>query len=257
MSFPNKIFLDYGDEKVSSSAKALPLGTTGELPDGRLYRYAKAGAANLSAGYVLQQAGALGAEYVKGLAVATDALSGAETVVLTLGATAVTLNYYADGYLFINAETSSGQAFRVKSCSSAAASSSCTFYLEEGDSLITAGTALAAGTTECGVSRNPFDGLIVATGGTALVGMIAGVPPVPVTATKYFWCQRRGPAAVLAGGTHVVGQYVGMSQAADGALISRITAATAATGTHSDVAIGEVICPAASVDFSLINLWIE
>ncbi len=252
MSIPNVIFGSYGDEKEISSGKILPLGTPMVVPDGRLYRYAKAGAAALVAGNLVAQP-AIVASHTLDLVVQAAVAVGAKTVPLTLAGTVTTANQYAGGFLYSNDQDGEGMVYKIKSNDAAASVSTCTFTLEPDDTIK---VALKATTSECGVRKSSYDSVTIKTAATA-IGAIAGVAPVAVTATYYFWVQRSGPAACLAAGTLVAGDFVAAASSVDGALGPHVIAATAGTGLWAAIPLGQCIAAAASTDFGLFDLTIE
>src|SRR4249920_1582699 len=92
-----------------SSTQNVKLGVKGETIDGRIYRYAKAGAVNVAAGKI-NVAAAHVANHVNQVVQAAAAI-GDTRVSLTLGATAATANQYKGGLLVINDATGEGIAY--------------------------------------------------------------------------------------------------------------------------------------------------
>ncbi len=200
MSFPVVIFGRAGDEKVAQSTSFGPmLGQKMVLPDGREYVHAKAGtAAVVAQGVPVVQRAVAGTSV--NLAVATDAAIGATTVILTMPATTLctVVDQYAGGYLVVTDATGEGYTYKIKGSGTAAAASTATFTLEPSDPIK---VALANGTSEVTIRENPYWGVLDRAAGTGSVGIPAGVAPVAVSAGFYCWLQRRGTAALLAGGT--------------------------------------------------------
>ncbi len=198
-NFPHKIWGDFGDEKVTSASKigSLPLGTRMELPDGRVFAHAKSSATAQIAGTLVKQKETTDAQTKFELAVAANAAVGATSVTLTIGGTAVTVDQYTDGYIFVNDDAGEGEIYKIKSSASAAISASCVFTLADGDTVT---TAIASGTSVAGLCYNEFDGVEVWKSGT-LTSMPVGVAPIAATASHYFWVQRRGPVNVLCANT--------------------------------------------------------
>lgn len=264
MSFPNVIYGDYGDEKRAQSTKigSLPLGTLMILPDGRKFRHAVAStAAALTAGYVQQGAGVpADTRLVTNLPLAATVAVGAISVAMTAGGTtAIVTNIYADGYLMVGASTShpgAGRIYKIISNNSAAAGSTLqwTANLDPADPIE---TALPAGTTTVGVRTNEYFGLLVVSGDSALVGPVAGVAPVAVSAGFYHWIQRSGQAAVFNAGTIlVVGDPVVCSSGVAGAVAQQ--GATTITAPKQRLGkIGYGMSLGVADGFAVVNLTLD
>ena len=261
MSFPNIIYGDFGDERVSQSTKIgnLPLGTRMILPDGRLFAHAKASATALVVGKLYQgEAYASGTGNIKSLAVVT-ALAGAYTAVITMSATGgISASQYDDGYLFSAASTGtgSGYAYKIKSCSTAAAGSTTTVTLYEPIKV-----TMSAGTTTVGLRVNEFDNILLTTADTVGVSALAGVTANSCAASYYTWIQRRGPVACFTDNTTViVGVGVTASTTVAGAVAvwpaSAADTAGVRTAKGADI-IGECLSVAASAEYSLVRLKLE
>ena len=96
------------DESVD---QLLPLGTRIEMNDGRVFRYAQAGAAVVVGKLYASIAPA--ANHTNEAVQAASAI-GDKTVSVTLGATAVTAGQYVDGYLQINSAAGLGHNYKIK-----------------------------------------------------------------------------------------------------------------------------------------------
>lgn len=202
-SFPNIIFGRYGDEKVAQSTKiAQELGQLMVLPDGKVFVHALANtAAVLSRGVPVVQKAVAGTSV--NVVAGADAAIGATTVVLTMPDTTLCTiaDQYAGGYLVVNDATGEGYTYKIKTSGTAAGASTATFTLEPTDPIV---VALVSGTSECTIRENPYFHVLNRAAGTGSVGMPAGVPPTAVSAGFYCWLQRKGTAALLAGGTLAV-----------------------------------------------------
>jgi hypothetical protein len=181
-----------GINEISSTQKEA-FGTLRVTQDGRKFRYAKATAAAMVAGLACQVAVPT-ANHINRSAVTTPI--GSTQVDVAVGATAVTANQYDGGYLQINAGTAGtiGRQYLISSHTvSAAGSETITVNLAE-----PLATALVATTDKLSLIPSPYNG--VSEG--AVAKTIAGVCPVPVTASYYFWVQTGGVAnAMLANAT--------------------------------------------------------
>ncbi len=224
--------------KVATEAQEFTLGTVLKLNDGRVFRYAKAGAVALAAGK-LTQGVAPTAHHVNiatGVAVAVGAT---EFTVDTTLSTATTKNEYEEGILLINDEDGEGHSYAIKSNT---ASTKPTIVLQE--PIV---KALAA-TSEFTLIRNPFRGSIIAP--TTLTGLLNGVPVCDVGAAEYYWSQVRGLTAALTHGTVVIGNAV-MAGGAAGA----VTPLGNDDTQLKQIGIVQVV--RAATEYSLIQLLLE
>jgi hypothetical protein len=254
MSFPNIVYMKYGDEKKTSSTMiAQELGVRGILPDGREFVHAKASsAAALSIGAPIVQKAVAGTSV--NIAVATDAAIGATTVVLTMPATTLctVVDQYAGGFLVVNDVTGEGYQYKIKNSGTAAAASTCTFTLEPTDGIK---VALANGTSEVTIRENPFYNVLDRAAGTGSVGMPAGVPAVAVTAGYYCWLQRRGPAALLSAGTvGVTGRKFACATTVSGFQAHNPVPADTTTAPIAEAWGTVMVAPAASTEYFSGNL---
>jgi hypothetical protein len=202
MGFPSVIYGRPGDEKTTSSTQFAPLGAKMILPDGREFVASKAVAALNVGTPVVGKAPALPAGSSIGRTAAVAAV-GATTIVLTMPATTLctAVNQYAGGYLFSDNIAGSAYMYKIKSSNTAAAASTCNFYLEPSDPLK---VTLTGGTATVTIRENQYYNVLERAAGTGSVGAPAGVAPVAVSAGYYCWLQKRGEAPLLSGGTAVV-----------------------------------------------------
>ncbi len=263
MSFPNVIYGEYGDEKVSGLTKLHELGMKMELPDGRSFRYARAGGTAVVTGKLYQ---GKGEEANTSLSSATIALAatvavGARSVVLTIAGTALVADVFADGYLTIASSvgTGVGHAYKIASNNSCAIGGTTTLTLAGNDEIK---VALEGGTTKVGIRKSPFDEVLLTTADTVSVNTFAGVSAASAAASAYCWMQRRGPAAVFVDATTiVVGQPVTASTTVAGA-VANVAATTVGDTRKSRHIIGTNVSGgtshvAASAEYALIDLEIE
>ena len=183
------IMITEQDLREQSSAKLARLGQVGTTDDGRVYKYARAGAVDLAPGKINTPAAAV-ANHVNLTAVATPA--GSFSTSFTLGATAATADQYAEGYLNVNVAPGQGQLLKVSGNTAAALSTAITVNLTE--------PVLVAFTTSSKVSlyKNEYDSVIISAAAAAL--MTAGVANIAVTAAYYGWLQVGGYCSVLSDG---------------------------------------------------------
>lgn len=175
-----------GIMEVSSIQREM-VGCLRVLPDGRKFRYAKATATAIAPGFALQHSEPT-ANHINLSAIAT--VRGSTLVTVTVGATAVTTDQYKDGFLQVNAGTAGtlGTQYRIKDHTTSAGSTAIT--IELADPLI---TALVATTDKLSLIPNPYRGVSL---GAVAYGC-AGVTPVYVPASYYFWSQTGGTAACV------------------------------------------------------------
>ena len=201
MAFLNYVGLDYGDETVTSTteSRGITLGTKGLMPDGRVFRYSKAGEA-ITAGLMCQNSIAI-ANHDMDLVTAAAA-AGATSIVSTLGGTAVPADQYKGGTLYVNDGAGEGQTFRIATHAAVSSSGDFTVPFEGKQTVKTALTASSL----TGIKANPYNGTLLYN--TTPDGIPTGFSPTDVASGAYFWQQTYGDAAVLGNGTVVLGQCV-------------------------------------------------
>lgn len=167
------------------------LGSRLALVDGRVYRYAQAGAADLVAGNLLQAA----APITTHLALTSAAAAiGATSTVVTPGATAGAANLYSEGYLGVSDGPGVGLVYRIAGHAAITASVAFTLNLDEP-------VAVAFTTaTRYGLIPNLYKNVIQSPV-TAKTGAFVGVAPCVFTAAYYGWIQTWGVVSLLINGT--------------------------------------------------------
>jgi len=246
MAFPLTIQGPYQGWLTPTSTQKCPLGAYMVFPDGRVFRYAQAGAVNLAIGRLMQQA-VVTSGHTKDLAVPAAVAVGATAVTITNKTTAITANMYEEGYLFVNDVDGEGQNCKIKSHpAESTGTGSCVITLIDEDALIVALTT----SSQVGLRKNPFDDVVV--NPTTITGIPVGVTPVAMTALRYGWLQIAGPAAVLTNGTVVLGKQVSPSGTVAGAVDVRPLNSGDTDGQEPPV--GYVMSVAADTEFSLVYL---
>ena len=180
------------------------------LTDGRKFRYCANSTAALTAHYMTS--GPTVVANHTNMATALAAI-GAKALVVTVGATAVTANQYANGYAWFNAGTGIGDIYKVKSHLANAGSLAMTVNLY--DPLV---LATAAADTKTSLCKNPFKDVVVFPATTA-TNRPTGVPLIGITAstaalTYYFWAQTAGLCTVYCGATYTVGGAISVDDTA-------------------------------------------
>ena len=213
MSFPNSIFLGYGQEKVETEEKKQKLGTRAQTPDGRVFYYARNGSAAITTAGMIVDAAAAFAIAAHDMDVPANAnAAGVTAVSVEVPTTDLTLNQYADGYLIFNDGPGEGEVYRIKSHPAHDASDDNTVIItiDEPDGLRTATTTSSL----FGIFVNPYSAVKVIDGdGTMETGAL-GVTTIPMTANYYGWIQTAGIGSVAVGAAvGVVGDGLQISQA--------------------------------------------
>lgn len=201
--FTSDIAITPGGIRTNTSTQEAPLGAKAVTPDGRAFRYVKAGATALVVGK-LYDAPAQVTNH-SNIAVASAAAAGATSVTVTLGATAATANQYAGGVLIVNDAAGEGQTFTIKSNPAADASASLVLTLEDDEPIVTALTT----SSEVTLVPNQYNSVVVHA--TTEASVPAGAAITAVTALYYGWVQTRGPASLLCNATTGVGLGVAAS----------------------------------------------
>lgn len=178
-----------------SATKQAPLGTRLAFADGRVFRYAYNGAVTLAPGKFVKCAEINAANFTNEEVLAAVGAGKYELTVET--AACPTASIYEDGWLQINDAAGEGIQYKIKSYkANATTATSCDVVLY--DPIVTALTTASEAT----FIGNPYYATVVA---TAITEWIVGVPPIPVTASYYYWLQTWGVATVLSEGTPSAG----------------------------------------------------
>jgi hypothetical protein len=221
-----------------SSVQREKLGTVRYTEDGRCFAYARAGAVALAAGKLTQAAVVDANANNEALSASQSAAIGDMSVTVTFGG-AVTADFYKDGWFHINDATGEGHIYRVKSHPAGTANVTVSLY----DPIR---VALVASTSEWTMTPNIQNLVIVIP--TSLTSVPTGVPLIPVDINYYFWNQVKGPCPVLVNGTVVIGNQVGLHDAAG----------SVGPMTTSDIigSVGRVLQVNATTEYALIMLAI-
>lgn len=194
--------------KISTTRDGIHLGSVGVTRDGRQYRYAQAGAADLDPGKIAVAA-TVDANATD-VNVAATAAIGAQQVVIDAGG-AIVADAYADGYLTINDATGEGIAYAVRGNTVTTGAAELTVDLDE---------ALEVGVTvdasQATLTKNPWDDIVIAV--TDQADQVVGVPNVTLTTLYYGWVQTRGICPVWADETITAGLAVTTGTSVAGAV---------------------------------------
>ena len=253
MAFPTVVSGSPGYDKTATTTLKHRLGTKMTYNDGRVFYYSYAAEA-ITAGKVTMGS-QTSSGHLTDLAVAEAASAGANQIKLTNSTTAITgsgkytgdfgtRGDYVDGYVFINDVTGEGQIFTIADHSSATASGTLTIDFYDNDSVQTALTT----SSQAGIHK-PIGHSVEVWDASDIDGPALGVPTHDIASGEYFWNQTAGPAAVLSGGTLVLGNEAYTST--DGAVDP------SASDNSAECRVGTVLAAAADTEYALIDLAIK
>lgn len=195
----------YGiDPSQTETSPSHGLGTLGLTPDGRKFRYARAGEA-LVAGTLTQAA----AEDTVDQGITPTAAAIGDRTITTSSTVTVTNGQYNDGYMVITITPGLGHIYKIKS-HGAATAAALTFSLY--DPIRVALTT----TTRFDFVANPYAAVII--NPTTATGMVTGVAFVAAANQAYTWIQTGGVASILSDGATAVGTQVVASNGTAGAV---------------------------------------
>lgn len=227
------VYLSYGMEKLSGTTKGHALGARGLLPDGRVFRYSRAGGTALNAAALLQSGAEIDAAWDMDVAVESTHAQGAAVGVRTVPLTASDLTLdtvldadaYAEGYLYVNDGPGQGRVYRISSHSSMDSDASTAMLVTLAyDDVIESSIDLTTASL-VGLIANPYRSLVVVDIDVTLT-LVAGVSPSAVVASGYFWAQTWGLTAITMGDNPAV------------ATVGKALAPQISTSDESGVAVG-------------------
>ena len=222
---------------AESATQLFPLGSK-LIYGNNTYRYVGIGGTAVTAGKLLQQPAVVSDHANMS---ATAAVAAGETAIsVETGGTDITLNQYANGYLWVNDVAGEGQMLRVKSNPAHDHSADPSIVITCYDALATALTT----NSQLTLLADPSNDLIVAP--AAETGALMGATVIDLTADYFGWAVTSGPAALLTVGTLVVG---------NAAVRSGGTAGGVAPATDNVLMeVGDVMAVSANTEYSLINM---
>mgnify|MGYP003624416093 FL=1 len=222
---------------AESATQLFPLGSK-LIYGNNTYRYVGIGGTAVTAGKLLQQPAVVSDHANMS---ATAAVAAGETAIsVETGGTDITLNQYANGYLWVNDVAGEGQMLRVKSNPAHDHSADPSIVITCYDALATALTT----NSQLTLLADPSNDLIVAP--AAETGALMGATVIDMTADYFGWAVMSGPAALLTVGTLVVG---------NAAVRSGGTAGGVAPATDNVLMeVGDVMAVSANTEYSLINM---
>lgn len=206
LSAPRTVFDQ--DFRDISSTKQQQIGSYGETPDGRGYRYALAGASTLAPGKI--NVAATVDSNATNKTIARTTAAGVDQVVFDAGGTIVA-DAYADGYLTINDATGEGVSCLVKGHTGVTGAGEITVNLVDKMPV-----ALTIDVSEASLTKNPWSGVVISA--TDQLDMAVGIANVSITAAYYGWVQTRGLCSALADESYAIGQELVIGTGVAGAL---------------------------------------
>jgi hypothetical protein len=202
-----------------------------------VYAYGRLAAAAVTAGKCVTHAASIAHHF--DLTPTAGVAAGETAISVETAGTDITLNQYANGYLYVNDAAGEGQMLRIKSNPAHDHSADPSIVITCYDDLATAITTSSRIT----LIPDPRSAQIVQAATTT--GATLGVTVVDMAASAYGWFSVSGPATVLTSGTLVVGNHA-----------VPLGAAGAVGPAAGDViqVIGTVMIVNVTTDYSLINL---
>lgn len=194
------------DYMASSATQMEELGTLRILRDGRKFRYVQADSSGLAAGKMCVAPAAVANHINK--AVGAAYAIGATQISLTVGATAVTADQYAEGFLQVNDATGEGYQYKIASNTACDASGTTIIQLEEGLRV-----ALVSATSEVSLLANMHKAV---TQTDVEENVPVGVATCAIAASAYGWVQTGGQGICLVIGTPAVGSMLTLAATAGG-----------------------------------------
>lgn len=240
-TLPNVLSGSDGDQFAVHTTQSLAHGQEMRFPDGRRFRYARAGAVAVVPGKLYQAAIPV-ANHVLQTPVA--AAVGDRTISLALGATAVTEDQYRDGYVVVDLATNTGFGYMYEVAAHPAIDASTTWAIP-----IRSAVQVAISTQANSVSLVPnnYAGVILAVVATP-TATLAGVSVKAIPIGQFGWIQVAGNCMCLTDGTVVIGTTV-----ITGSVTGSVAAESGAASLTLPV-VGTVVRVAVDTAYSTICL---
>lgn len=185
------------DIAIESSTKLESIGSLGVSSDGRIFRYAQAGASALVSGN-LTVAPVPAANHNNKAVDAAVAVGDKKVVIASIGATAITADQYADGYLVVQDNAGEGFAYAISGHTAYDASASDVVIHLKDPVEVALTTA-----SEVSLENSPWDGVVIAV--VDQLDLPTGIARKALTAAYYGWVQTGGISPVWADETYAVG----------------------------------------------------
>lgn len=268
MTSPTVIFGQVeGEQFESYTTRRWPLGTEMIMQDGRRYRFARNGASAATAGLLFQGEVPDGNFDTLAVPSSTVNTAGNKTLRVTLPASSIAKDLWAEGYAITEAAAGAGEGYAYKLAVAAADGGPGAHAASAGSEDLTFTLQSPLKHTlntsdKVTFVKNLYADIIIhpAPPTAALAGVVAGA----IAAASYGWVAVGGPQACLVVGTHVIGGGIiatgtvtgspdGSTEAAGVAITT--TAATIAQVTEfTGAQIGTCVEVAPTTGYGLVNL---
>ena len=213
--------MQISDQDIYSTSLAQggeSLGQVGQTADGRMFKYSKSGAVALAPGLLTNPTAIVANSVTRTLGAGNTYATGSQQFTFTLGATAVTQDQYAGGYLVVTDGTGKGQTLVVVGNTAATAGNSYSITVKTGDAV---NVALDA-TSVVGLYPNLNANVVLAAASATVP--VTGVPVVNIPAVSFYWSQVGGYASVLSAGAITKNAGAIVSAAVQGAATIELAA---------------------------------
>ncbi len=221
---------DKAFETHRSTDQPYPLGTRMHVPDGRVFRTAQADSTALTAGRTAQIALPDVALRDRGMAIQTDPRENVAQIALGRvinSDQSLPIGRYDEGLLYV---VSGGGAGRVYRISTSEAGNN-----DDNELKVTLDAVRIVGrnnsTTRVTLLKNFFKDLAIAEAPPSAA--VIGVSPTAIAASRYFWLQTHGAAAVLQEGGLRVTLPIAASPDRQGAVRHAVTVVPPLSGAHN------------------------
>lgn len=211
------------------------LGSQMVTPDGRKFRYVKAGAVALVPGTLLQAS----AEVTANQNLTAVAAAIGDLTISTSSSITVTANQYAGGWVMVTVTPGQGYAYKIKS-HPAVTAGTCAFALE--DSVQVALTT----SSRLDLVANPYSAVVI--NPTTATSIPVGAAIYPIAIGEFGWAQTKGVANLLADGAITVGTSLVASNGTAGAV-------EALAGVQA--LVGEAVTGIATTEYGAVNLLLD
>jgi len=173
--------------RQTSAIQKAPLGAVGVSRSGSVFRYAKAGAADLVIANALVAADPVANH--QSCAVVAAVAAGERVVQITLGATASTLNQYKDGFLTIEDGTGEGYTYQIAGNTVGNASNIYVYLVDPIELALDT-------TTEASLDYNLYANVVISAIDQADAPAGLAHKAVDTSEEPYFWAQTGGHATI-------------------------------------------------------------
>jgi hypothetical protein len=235
---------------VSSATQLHPLGTRGYDPQGRAYRYVRAGATDLVAGNVIQSAASVAGHLTLAVNTTSGGTSPGSVSISVTCASAVSTGFYNEGLLIVASGSGAGGIYTINQCPAVSTGATGAFTLYAEDAIPTLANMTISTSSKISLIPNPYQNVIQAPVTTA-TNVAVGVAVYVITATQFGWIQTWGPCAVISDDTTATGAPLN-AVAGTAGRASGFTAASLLTGQ----AIGNLIAAGVAGEWRPIFLKI-